>query len=194
MASQDVEPEPDHPTNFAASTTLLPPWERHLLQEVVFIQTEMDVWGALSTSQCFAASDGLAPKDRGSFAWVLSNANGDRLARCSGPVFSHSISSYRAEGYGILSFLRFLLLMRRIHEQVDCINSPHLVCDNQGLITMVTKLLTFSTIYPNTKMEAEWDCIAQILDSLQDLDTMAPSMAHVKGIRMKQCPMRSCHY
>ena len=40
---------------------------------------------------------------------MLSSANGDRLVQCSGPVFGYKPTSYRAEGYGLLFILRFLL-------------------------------------------------------------------------------------
>ena len=39
----------------------------------------------------------------------------------------------------------------------------------------------FPKIFPNTTVESEWDCLAQILDSLQLLQHMAPSIHHVKG-------------
>ena len=114
------------------------PWERNLLLDLQLIQHEDAIWEALS-SQCFVATDGSAPQGKGSFAWTLSTAKGDRLARCSGPVFGHAISSYRAEGYGILSFLRFLLHMTKLHwKPGDTIHSPHLVCDNKGMIQTVT--------------------------------------------------------
>ena len=84
---QDLTPEPDNPESLAILLGALPPRERLLFQDIVFIKKEDEIWAALCKGTCFAASDGLAPKDRGAFAWVLSNTEGDRLAHCSGPVF-----------------------------------------------------------------------------------------------------------
>ena len=44
---------------------LLPIWERLLLQELIFIKPETDIWKALCESQCWVESDGSAPALRG---------------------------------------------------------------------------------------------------------------------------------
>ena len=36
-------------------------------------------------------------------------------------------------------------------------------------------------MYPNTTLEAEWDCLAQILETTKELGSVAPSLAHIKG-------------
>ena len=93
ITAQDLNPTHEDPTTMELLVDMRPPWERNLLLELRFIQNEAAVWEALS-SQCFVATDGSAPHGKGSFAWTLSTSNGDRLARCSGPVFGHAISSY----------------------------------------------------------------------------------------------------
>ena len=79
------------------------PCERHLLQHMVLLEDKDIVRHALATKQCIIASDGSAPALKGSFAWNISDTHGKRLAQCCGPVYGYRISSYRAEGYGILS-------------------------------------------------------------------------------------------
>jgi hypothetical protein len=43
-----------------------------------------------------------------SFAWVLALPCGQRVVTCAGPVFGFRESSYRSEGYGVLSAVRFV--------------------------------------------------------------------------------------
>ena len=156
-------------------------WEQDLLQEVYFIQPEDLVWERLQHIQCCAASDGSAPRDQGSFGWIISDNEGNRLVRGRGPAFGHAISSYRAEAYGMLSLLRFLVSMRDIHGRGTQPRAMALVCDNQGLVKTVTKMRQHSTIFPNTTMEPEWDIIAQILEALKSLGNSAPIIEHIKG-------------
>ena len=190
ISTQDIiQDEATPPSTISLLVEELRPCERSLLQETIFIRPEAEVWDALTQGQCFIASDGSAPKDRGSFAWIMSNYSGERLARCSGPVFGHAISSYRAESYGILSFLRFLCNMIRLHgTHGDKLKTPHLVCDNQGVVTTITKLLSYPSIYPNTTMAAEWDCMAQILETRQYLGPLFPTVEHVKGHQDENTP------
>ena len=99
------------PSNDTACTTIkdcvggLQDWEVDLLQEAQFIRPEEIVWEILQNTHCHAASDGLAPKDQGSFGWIISDRKGERLVQCRGPAFGHAISLYRAEAYGMLSIL-----------------------------------------------------------------------------------------
>ena len=169
----------------------LPPWERVLLQTMTFIQPERYVWDALCNGQCFMATDGSAPKDRGSFAWVLCNAAGDCLTRCSSLVLGFAISSYRAEGCGILSALQFLHHMRQMHRQPgDNPHAPYLVCDNLSLTKRVTQIMEYTTIYPNTTLEAEWDCLSQIRATAHALDTINPTIKHIKGHQDDKTPYK----
>ena len=134
------------------------------------------------------ASDGSAPAGQGAFAWVISDRSGNRLIRCSGPAFGYAISSYQSESYGIASILRFLVRMTMIYHTTQDIWSHTLYCDNQGLVKRINKLMTYPTIFPNSTMEPEWDCLAQILDSLKFLQHHAPSIHHVKGHQDEETP------
>jgi hypothetical protein len=92
-------------------------WEWKLLEEVDMLYPEAEIWRKLATQRCHIATDGSAPDGKGSFAWVISDPEGNRLVRCYGPVYGADITSYRAEGYGILSVLRYLVCMQKIHHK-----------------------------------------------------------------------------
>jgi hypothetical protein len=90
-------------------------WEMLLLFNMELLCEEDELWTALSTQACYIATDGSAPDGKGSFAWIISDIHGTILAKCNGPVFGAGVTSFRAEGYGILSLLRFLLRLRQVH-------------------------------------------------------------------------------
>jgi hypothetical protein len=93
----------------------LDPWEMQLLFNMELHCDEAELWSALTTQDCYIATDGSAPDGKGSFAWLISDSIGNTLVQCMGPVFGAGVTSFRAEGYGILSLLRFLLRLRQVH-------------------------------------------------------------------------------
>jgi hypothetical protein len=148
-------------------------WERQLLLDLEIVdlevaQEEATVWEAIATQACHIATDGSAPDGKGSFAWVISDAEGNILAQCKGPAYGADISSYRAEGYGILSVLRFLVHMRKIHPLQDglpVVQQP-LVCDNEAIVKKIREIIKYKSIYPNSTMESDWDILAEIRSSM----------------------------
>ena len=82
----------------------------------------------------------------------------------------------------MLLFLGFLVQLIEMHIQVGMrIKAPCLVCNNQGPVKSVDKLTKYTKYFPNTTMEAEWDCLAQIVDTIKALWNAAPVIAHIKG-------------
>ena len=57
----------------------------------------------------------------------------------------------------------------------------------------VTMIQAYSSIYPNTMLKAEWDCLAQILDTMKELGPMAPSIDHIKGHQDETTPYKELH-
>ena len=92
--AQELPPETTPPLHVLDQKNTWDMWEKDLLGELHFIQPKTRVWEALCRGRCYAASDGSAPKDWGSFGWIMSNTKGERLVQCRGPVFGHTISSY----------------------------------------------------------------------------------------------------
>ena len=116
--SQLPAPTPQ-PTTIVMSIPTYHLWEQALFHSLQFVQPELHVWKALSHGPCIIATDGSAPQGKGSFTWIISDQQGNRIVKCSGPVHGHRITSYRAEGYGILSALRFLLWMNELYATPD---------------------------------------------------------------------------
>ena len=95
------------------------PWEWQLLFDLEIMCDEQTLWEALTTQVCTIASDGSALAGKGSFAWVISDSRGEIIAECKGPVPGAKVTSFRAEGYGILSALQFLISMNRVHGRIE---------------------------------------------------------------------------
>ena len=130
-------------TSFETYTTQAAIWGKQLFAKLEFLQLEQHVWSTINQNSCVCASDGSAPTNQGSFAWVVSTQHCAQLVRCSGPAFGHNISSYHAESYGIQSLLRFLHMMHQIYAAPPrCVARTHLIdCNNEGLVTTLTQVL-----------------------------------------------------
>jgi exonuclease III len=88
-------------------------WEIDLLYHTTMSVDPFSVCDALAHGFC-AVSDGSVRKNsQGSFGWVLCTSEGARAVTCMGPARGPRPTSFRAEGYGLLSFLLFL---RRVAE------------------------------------------------------------------------------
>lgn len=80
------------------------------------------------------ASDGGAKAGKGSFGWILKSGT-EIFWTCRGPALGTSPTSFRCEGYDLLSFSTFLVLYMEYFQ----VTRPHLkglqlFCDNKGLV------------------------------------------------------------
>ena len=144
---QSGAPQLPNAEKFDSFFDLLPtmePWEWQLLFDVEFLCAEQTLWEALTQQVCTIALDRSAANGKGSFAWVISDKNGDILAECKGPVPGAKVTSFRAEGYGILAVLRFLIGMNTVHNQVyreESSENPQEVTPSLGLLVLTLKNL-----------------------------------------------------
>ena len=161
----------------------LPPWERSLLEHLELLGgvTDQELLERLETDTLYIASDGSKESHRASFAWYMSDRDGNRLARCQGPCFGLDPTSYRAEGYGLLSVCRLLYHMRN-HYQLN-LESHFVYCDNESIVKKAQKPPTnLDSIFPNETLAAEWDLLIEIWRSLEIFDSeMHPTFTHIKG-------------
>ena len=98
---------------FAQFVERLPSWEVELLRHVRLLVSPEALVTALNEG-FRVVSDGSV-KDihgNGSCGWVLSSPRGDRLVYGSAPARGRSLHSYRAEAYGLLAVMRFLIQYR----------------------------------------------------------------------------------
>ena len=109
-----------------------------------------------------ATSDGSAPNFIGSFGWASKISTGQKLAHNYGPAHGFRTSSYRAEGYGLLSMLRLIL---RAFEYTRQPLPQHirLHSDSESMLNKLKNMRGWAYYYPNATMEAEWDIIQAMI-------------------------------
>jgi len=71
---------------------------------------------------------------------------------------------------------------------------PELLCDNQSMGEVVTKYIKYPKFSPNTTQSSDWDVIAEIVESLKQLeDSSRPEVAHIKGHQDKHTAYEDLH-
>ena len=99
-ATQHRRPEP--PNSFLMYIGSLEKWEQELIQDVQFQRDVFHFVDMLQQHHTHTTSDGSAPNFIGTFGWVCSLTNGQRIARNNGPAYGHRTNSFRVESYGML--------------------------------------------------------------------------------------------
>jgi hypothetical protein len=180
-------PPPAIPNDFQAYLQQLPPSDLQLFQSLELLVPVTTLIAALDESArgtsyrttCKGVSDGTEVQSSMAFAWVLSDPNGRRLVQCAGPAFGSQSSSYRAEGYGIVSITKF----------IDCLKAfskssyqwrLSFAADNQGFITKVTQALAYTTPYPNVMMDSDYDLVDEVVHAVRRAQIVA-EFHHVLG-------------
>ena len=149
-------------------------WYNGLLTSVVYnvpaflVQSKLvlgvDIW---------LMSDASKKHGRGAFAWVIATAT-DILCYNSGLVFAEvkSMTSYRAEAFGVLSLVVFLC---QLFTADDCAFKTHLRihCDNISVV---------NTAGSDSETKADMDVFLQLRQELQDIkEFLTVEFVHVKG-------------
>lgn len=99
--------------DFSTAIHNLEAWETDLLQHVTMVHDAFTTY-QLMQHRFHAASDGsVRHGNQGAFGWIISTASGERIVYGQGPARGYRLTSYRAEGYGILSILRFLIQLQQ---------------------------------------------------------------------------------
>jgi len=178
-----------HPShNIQTAVDQLDTWETDLLDQLQFLNRSSTILDRFAAGRLLFCSDGSAAHHQGSFGWILSTPTGERLARCNGPAYGHKISSYRAEGYGLLSVLRFIILMR-IEYTITVPWEVTILCDNESMVKNCKKHQDPTTVYPNSTLGSDWDIIVEIWQALKELGPLCkPIFKHVKGHQDRSTP------
>ena len=135
------------------------------------------------------ASDGSVMKFS-TFGWVCSLVDSEEeIASCAGPVFGAKNSSFRAEGYGMLSLARFLYRLFLYCDRLDVIHTLF-GCDNKGLLQRILSLTNQTFANPSTTMAPDWDIVQAIVNTFRLLP-IPPEITHVKGHQDDVTPLEN---
>jgi hypothetical protein len=100
---------PDRAETFDTFVDTLELWEIDVLRMNTMHADPHAVCEALSHGFRAASDGSVRVTTQGAYGWALSTAQGIQVATGMGPVRGPTPSSYRAEAYGLLSILRFLI-------------------------------------------------------------------------------------
>jgi hypothetical protein len=95
--------------DFATFIGAMDAWEFELLQHVQLESDAFTICRQLKDGFVAACDGSVEYETNGSFGWIIALRSGKRMVRAYGPARGSKPSSYRAEGYGVLSFHRFLV-------------------------------------------------------------------------------------
>ena len=165
-------------------------WEKQLLEEVELMVPEDELLRCLQEERVVFVSDGSAQRIKGSFGWIAARASDrTRLVKCAGPVCTYDHNSYRAEGHGILSVLRFIYRFHKLSDAGD-FDGVLLYCDNESMVDRSKKQPAKHDSFPNTTLKSEWDVLAEIWDTLKKMPRgVEITLKHIKGHQDKE---KSC--
>jgi hypothetical protein len=137
------------------------------------------VLSRIPSSKCHGVCDGTEVLSCMAFAWVLAGPDGLRLAQCASPAFGSQASSYRAEGYGLVSLVKFLSFLKRF-----CTSAQpwriRLAADNLRFITKVNQAIAYETPYPSVTLDPAYDLIEEVVQTVR-LASLDATFAHVLG-------------
>eukprot|EP00957_Ditylum_brightwellii_P109540 8354198-Ditylum_brightwellii.AAC.1 len=89
------------------------------------------------------------------------------FATHQGPEFGH-MSSFQAEGYGLLSDTSFLYHLQSSTQFTPACNICTYI-DNKGVVTRTNNQIEYDYDYPYNTLESDWEIIAQLAKYLQML-------------------------
>ena len=177
FSRQTLAPTQQLTTTWRSKLQALSPWEKSLLFGLKILNTTKLI-EMLITGKAVFTTDGSAP-DKASFGWAIAAADKTRLATCFGPTQGFKPSSYRAEGYGALSVLRFLIRFIQ-HHQIETMAPPQGFCDNESIVENVKEASSHTEHFANTTLKADWDVINEIVVSRREL-LHPPSLTWIKS-------------
>jgi hypothetical protein len=160
-------------------------WEKQLMQRTEVLVAESTL-SQVSNQRIIIASDSSVKDHRASYGWVIATTEGTRIAKCNGPAFGYKPTSFRAEGYGLLSVLRFLY---HSQQKWGWNHQYTILCDNKAMIDIMQELFKVDDTYPNYTLSAEWNVISemkQTIDKHNLRDTI--QFRHIKGHADKDHP------
>lgn len=156
-----------------------------------------------SSSTFYLVSDGSSTSTKSTFGWVFAGKESGVLTTGQGIVPNTTLSSFRSEGWGMISGLRYISSL--IQDQRLPLQQGQLIiaCDNEALITIVqqialalshpttfsdspthsTQSIMFAQYYTRKlsmdPLRSDWDVLHEIASHSEIL--CASTIIHVKG-------------
>jgi hypothetical protein len=160
----------------------IPIWEKHVLQNIEFMDDEEKILEILSNEECtiYCVSDGGVEGSLGSYGWVISN--GDCiLVSGKGSTPGHPMSSQRAESCGKLSWLTWIVHFSEFHKtQIKCTIQSY--CDNSSVVSKSKRENNFAN--PSYTTTSNFDIFKSIYIQQERLNT--PNLKNTEWVKGHQ--------
>jgi hypothetical protein len=180
-------------TSFEEYMSTIPDWEKELIGDNKAEEGGLEALLILLETpeghrSIFGASDGGLRKRKreyGSQGWLIATNNAKVLWRGSGPAPGAPNSSYRAEGYGMMGFLRMMYHIM-VYHKVRIPDSEKerkitFFTDSQSLINKQTQLHTYEDWYAAIHTWPHADVLMQLRDAESDIYPFSLNPRHVKS-------------
>jgi hypothetical protein len=146
-----------NPKTWEEYISALPEWAGSTLQNM-HIEEHTPIWLFPEDDHAliYVVSDGSVIDHRGAYAWVIASSNKVLLSG-QGSIFDTSMSSYRAEVFGILAWSLYVWHYSQIL-QLNIPSTWYPFCDN---ITAVNSMNDVSDTQPRHSMQSDLDLIVE---------------------------------
>ena len=185
-----IETNHHHIPNVTILTSSLhvEPWAFEVLQHhqaLVDISTIME---HLRNGDIVSCSDGSVRNEKGSFGYIISSTQGQRLLKGRGPTPGAYPNSFRSEAYAVLATMKwYQLATSQGISPADMIVTHYL--DNQSVIKSLERMEWFSWTVPNQRLQPEQD----VLDEIQTIVRSLPIHIEFKWVKGHQDSVVSYH-
>ena len=170
---------------FEDHVAALDEWEQVLLNQITILLLDAFTF-CYRCRQFQACSDGSVWSPQcGAFGWTIATASGERAALGRGPSLGPRQNSFRAECYGMLSIMRFLIQLAAYTDMIEGWEGV-IATDSESLLrTLGVKpgidgysLSTYGPVILDP-LQPEWDVLIGIQKSMDQLPHV--KLAFVKG-------------
>jgi hypothetical protein len=160
----------------------LPEWEKDLIKNVTEIAGGPPLYDyMMKAGSLIAVSDGGSKEGHGSFGWTIGDGYGVQFLEAHGIARGEPMSSFRAEAYGRLSIMRFLIRYAEffaIKSHVDFRMETH--SDSKSVLDR-EEALTKALFYPSSSYLAPDQDVMRALEAARNELPMNIKTEHVKG-------------
>ena len=189
---QSIEPQEQIPSTWHAYRKTLPLWESELIQhttETFANQRLIHVFHQRDQT-LYIVSDGGCDDARGigSFGWVIADEH-EILWEGWGKAYGSPMSSYRAEGYGRLAAIRFLIHYMK-YLDIKSSDDLHIesATDNSSLLDKEAQWRLYTIPNPYRQLQPDTDIVQLINESWATVNASL-NHAHVKGHQDDHTPV-----
>jgi ribonuclease HI len=201
------EQPPAEPETFQEYVDTLPEWERKLLQEVRCENDDFEkaaeeisldsnlAWQRVDPNNpnkevlgAHGISDGSVKLEQGTFGWSIRTKEDKPIATGKGASYGYPQHSFRAEAYGMLSMLLFMVRNLEFHME-PFPTRIEVFTDNSGLVKRIRKKRGIEGVeFPNSTLDGDWDVVQAIVKLIKKFPSV--NVKHIKGHQDKETPIQ----